>query len=174
MTIGPAPMMRTEQISVRLGMDGPSAQFPSPACGRGGATSWASDTAPPSPRLFHHRDEAPEEIVAVPRPRARLGVVLHGKDLLARDAQPLVAAVEERDVGRHDAGGQALGHHHEAVILAGDLDAPGFEILDRVVGPAMAARHLRGLAAERQRQQLMAEADAEERRAGPDDVADDR
>src|SRR5260370_6834039 len=75
---------------------------------------------------------------------------------------------------RHDARRQALGNDDEAVILAADLDPPGRELLDWMVGAAMAERHLLRLAAERQREKLMAEADAENRRARFDDVADDR
>src|SRR5216683_7601128 len=101
MTIGPAPMMRMERISLRLGIISlccgiRCCESPPPLRGRAGV----GGNAPLSPRLFHHRDEPSEEIVAVPRSRARLGMVLHGKDLLPFDAQPLVAAVEQRDMGR--------------------------------------------------------------------------
>src|SRR5207248_3052096 len=99
------------------------------------------------------------------RTGARLGMVLHREDRLALDPQPFVAAVEQRDMGDDDVTRQALGHHDEAVVLAADLDPAGLEVLDRMVGAAMAARHFRRPAAERQRQELMAEADAEERLA---------
>src|SRR3546814_4348723 len=57
---------------------------------------------------------------------------------------------------------------HEAVVLAGDLDLPGLQVLDRVVGAAVAHVHLLGPGAERQRQHLVAEADAEHRFAAVD------
>ena len=47
--------------------------------------------------------------------------------------------------------------HAEAVILAGDLDGAGVEILDRVVGAAMAEFELVGRTAEGQGQNLMAQ-----------------
>ena len=50
--------------------------------------------------------------------------------------------------------------HREAVVLRGDLDAPGLQVLDRVVGAAVAERQLERLQADRPAEQLMAEADA--------------
>ena len=49
----------------------------------------------------------------------------------------------------------------EAVVLAGDLDAAGVEVLHRLVAAAMAELELVGLGADRPAQQLVAEADAE-------------
>ena len=49
----------------------------------------------------------------------------------------------------------------EAVVLGGDLDPPGLEVLDRVVGAAVAERQLEGLEPDRAAEQLVAEADAE-------------
>ena len=51
---------------------------------------------------------------------------------------------------------------------------PGGEVLHRLVGAAMAALQLVGLRAQRQRQQLVAEADAEHRHAGLQHAADRR
>ena len=50
----------------------------------------------------------------------------------------------------------------EAVVLAGDLDPPGRQVLDRVVGAVVTERQLVGLEADRAAQQLMAEADPED------------
>ena len=58
----------------------------------------------------------------------------------------------------------------EPVVLRGDLDAAGREVLDRVVGAAVPERELEGLEADRPAQELVAEADAE-RRAPADEVA---
>ena len=58
-------------------------------------------------------------------------------------------------------GARAAGaEHREAVVLAGDLGAPGGQVLDRVVGAVVAEGQLVGLQAHRPAQQLVAEADA--------------
>ncbi len=59
--------------------------------------------------------------------------------------------------------GQAVGIDDKPVVLAGDLDLARRQILDRVVGAAMAVVHFGCRAAQGQRQHLMAEADAEHR-----------
>ena len=59
----------------------------------------------------------------------------------------------------------------EAVVHRGDLDLAGGEILHRMVRAVMALMHLHGLAAEREAEHLVAEADAECRRAGVDQLA---
>src|SRR5216683_1727407 len=120
MTIGPAPIIKMLSISVRLGM------------------------------LVHQRDKPFEEVMAVLRAGARLRMVLNRKHRLADDPQTLIGLVEKRQMRGLDSSGQALGLDDEAVILAGDLDRSGQQILDRVIGAAMAARHLSRCAAERQ------------------------
>jgi hypothetical protein len=69
---------------------------------------------------------------------------------------------------------QARGNDTEAVILAGDLDLAGGEVFDRMIGAAMADRHLLGLAAEREGEELMPEANAEQRLAAGDELLDNR
>src|SRR6516162_3258829 len=135
MTIGPAPMIRMLSMSVRLGI------------------------------LVHEPGKALEQIMAVVRAGARLRVVLDREDRLADHPQPLIGLVEERQVRRLDAVGQAFRVDDKTMVLAGDLDLASQQILDRMVGAAMAARHLVGRAAERQRQELVTEADAEDRLA---------
>jgi hypothetical protein len=56
----------------------------------------------------------------------------------------------------------------EAVVHRGDLDLAGGEVLHRMVGAVMALMHLHGLGAEREAEHLVAEADAEGRRARVD------
>src|SRR6516164_10658935 len=133
MTMGPAPMMRMLLMSRRLGM----------------------------PRR-HHVDEALEEIIAVLRAGTRLGMILHGEHRPIPEAQALIAAVEKRDMRDLRLCREGFGEDAEAVVLAGDLDLAGGEVLDGVIGAAMPDRHLLCLAAERQRQQLVAQADAED------------
>src|SRR5260370_40905156 len=100
--------------------------------------------------------------MAVLRAGAGFGMVLPREDRLVPELQPFVAAVEQRDM--RDLGGwrQRLRQHAEAVVLAGDLDLAGDQVLHRMIGAAVADRHLARLAAERQRQELVAEAYAEE------------
>src|SRR6266702_6752446 len=102
MTIGPAPMMRMDLRSVRLGIR--------------------------SARLFHQVHESLEEVMAVLRSRTGLRMVLHGEDRLALNSQSFVAAVEQRHMRHLDVPGQALGDHAEAVVLAGDLDLAGLDV----------------------------------------------
>src|SRR5271168_2637216 len=135
MTIGPAPMIRMLSMSVRLGI------------------------------LVHQPGKALEQIMAIVRAGARLRVVLDRKDRLADHPQPFIGLVEEREMSRLDAFGQAFWVDDKPMVLAGDLDLAGLQILDRVISSAVTARHLVGPAAERQRQQLVAEADAEDRLA---------
>src|SRR5262249_51052375 len=137
MTIGPAPMMRTDLMSVRLGIR--------------------------SARLFHQVHESLEEVVAVLRAGAGLGVILHREDRFALHAQSLVAAVEQRDMRHLDVLRQALGDDAEAMVLAGDLDLARLDVLHRVIGTPMPDRHLLRAAAERQSQELVSEANAEDR-----------
>jgi hypothetical protein len=76
-------------------------------------------------------------------------------------------------VGLLDTFGQALGIDRKAVVHRHDLDLAGGVILDRVVGAVMALVHLHRGAAERQRQHLVAKADAEHRKlAAVDQLAD--
>ena len=90
--------------------------------------------------------------MAVLRPRARFRVVLDRTDRFADDLEAFVRIVEEREVRRLDLGRQALRVDDKTVVLAGDLDFAGEQILDRVIGAAMAAGHLAGRPAKRQRQ----------------------
>ena len=122
-------------------------------------------------RLFHLVEELPEQVVRVVRARRRLGVILHAEHRLGLVAQPLDGAVVEVDVGDLHVRRQRRRIDGEAVVLRGDLDLAGLELLDRVVGAAVAELQLVGLAAHRQRQDLVAEADAEHRHVGLDQLA---
>ena len=72
---------------------------------------------------------------------------------------------------------EAFAFDCEAVVHAGDLDLAGIgavaEALDRVVGAAVALEHLGRSSADREREQLMAEADAEQRQLSVQHLADD-
>ena len=83
------------------------------------------------------RDEPVEQIVAVLRAGRGLGMVLHGEDRLAVDLQPFQVPSNSGHGSRYAvAAGCRI--TDKAVVLAGDLDLAGGQVLDRVVGAAMA------------------------------------
>src|SRR5947208_1053615 len=125
MTIGPAPITRMDLMSVRLGIRGLLALA-----------------------FFDHLDEAIEQVVAVFRSGRCLGMVLDREGRLVGAAQTLVGAVEQRDVRYLDVRRQRFGDDAEAMVLRGDLDLAGGDVLDWLVGAAMAALHLLRLAAQ--------------------------
>ncbi len=67
--------------------------------------------------------------------------------------------------------GGGVGIHGEAVVLGGDLDPAGVEVLHRVVGAVVPEGQLERPRAERQRQDLLAEADPERRQPRVDQPA---
>ena len=68
-------------------------------------------------------------------------------------------------------GGSESAIDGEAVVLRGDGDLAGAQVLDRLVAAAVAELELEGLAAERVAEHLVAEADAEDR-FFPDQLAE--
>src|SRR5215471_10174066 len=101
--------------------------------------------------------------MAVLRTGRSFGMILDGKDRLALDSQAFVGAIEQRDMSDLDSGGKGVRQHGESVVLAGDLHLARGQILDRVIGAAVAEVHFLGLPSKREREKLVAEADAEER-----------
>src|SRR3954447_18917366 len=99
-------------------------------------------------------------------------MVLDREHRAVLEPNPLDRAVEQRAVRDLDVAGQAGVRHREAVVLAGDLDLTGGQVLDRMVGPMMPERHLLGPATQGQTQHLMTEADAEYRFAAVDQLPD--
>ena len=84
----------------------------------------------------------------------------------------LQRAVEQRHVRDAHVRRQGCTVNREAVILAGNHHAPGVEILHRMVGAVMAKLHLHRARAAREPEQLVAEADAENRNAGSEQFTD--
>src|ERR1700693_5858173 len=83
---------------------------------------------------FHQCDEPLEQVVRVVRPRRGLGVVLDGEDGQLAVAHALRRPIVEIHVGFIEPGlFHRLWVHGEAVVLRGDLDAPGQQVLDRMV-----------------------------------------
>src|SRR4051812_40364487 len=104
--------------------------------------------------------EAVEQVQRVVGPRAGLGVVLDGRARYVLQDQSFnrsVVQVELRKLGHAEVRVPADGlvgvdgslaartEHREAVVLGGDVDAAGLEVLDRVVGPSVAEGELEGL-----------------------------
>src|SRR6266545_4538960 len=144
MTMGPAPMMSTLLMSLRLG------------------------TRP----LLHQLCEAIEKIPDVVRPGARFGMSLEAERRPIGVCEALQAAVEERNVGGLEVRRERVRVDCEAVVLAGNDDRSAVQVLHRVVGPVMPEFHLHGLRAGGEPHELVAEADPEGRKPGADDFAD--
>src|SRR4051794_31483857 len=122
-------------------------------------------------------EEAVEEMAGVVRAGAGLRVVLDGGAGDVAQDQALDRAVVEvqlRELGDAEVGVPADrlvaldlrlaagADDGEAVVLGGDVDPPRLQVLDRVVGAAMAEGELVGLKADGAAEQLVAEADAED------------
>ena len=90
-------------------------------------------------------------------------MVLHAEDRQALVPQALERLIVEVDVAQLDVGWKSGGIDREAMILGGDLDLAGRLVADRVVGAAVAELELEGLAAEGLAENLVPEADAEDR-----------
>src|SRR4249919_1586426 len=108
----------------------------------------------------HLLDPRLENPPGVVRPGAGLRMELHRPRPLAAQLQPLDGAVVQRDMrllarlGRRDG---------ETVVLRSDEDAVRASLEHRMVSTAVAERELVRLAPGRDRQQLVAEADPEDR-----------
>ena len=94
---------------------------------------------------------------------AGLGVALEAEGRRVGELDALQRAVEQRHVGDAHPGGQRVGIHRKAMVLTGDADAASVEVLDRVVGAVVAELHLDGASTDSEAQQLVPQADAEER-----------
>src|SRR5205814_7602659 len=115
---------------------------------------------------FHQVREAVEQVVRVVGARRRLGVVLHAEHGELGVTQALARSVVQVQVARlPTAAGERRRIDGEAVVLRRDLHAPGREILHGMVGAVVAEGQLVGLATGRESDDLMAEADTEDRHA---------
>src|SRR4051812_37755805 len=114
MTIGPAPMIRTDLMSVRLG----------------------------TLLLLHRFHEALKKVIDVLRAGARFGVALKAESRTIGELETLQAAVEERNVSDVRVRRQRRRIDRESVVLARDHHAPGAQVLHRMVRAVMAELHL--------------------------------
>src|SRR5687768_13275024 len=133
MTIGPAPMIRIDFKSVRLG----------------------------TLLLLHRLHEALEEVIDVLRARARFRMALEAERRTIGELEALQAAVKERNVSDFRVLRQRRRIDREAVVLARDHHAAGAEVLHRMVRAVVAELHLDSRRADREAEQLVTEADAE-------------
>ena len=113
----------------------------------------------------HHPAELVEEVQAIVRTGRGLGVILDAEDRQALVPQSLEGLVVQVDVTGLDVGGQRGRVDGEAVVLGRDLDLAGRLVADRVVGASVAELELEGLRAEGLAEELMAQADPEDRDA---------
>src|SRR5450759_2636584 len=73
-------------------------------------------------------------------------------------------------MGGAQVGGQRFFIHRKAVVLAGDADAAGIQILDRMVGAVVTKLHLEGLATTGQRHDLVSQTNAKGGNTGFDQL----
>ncbi|VTR69587.1 putative thioesterase [Desulfosarcina cetonica] len=111
---------------------------------------------------FHHGPELVEQIGRIMGPGRRFRMVLDGKGRQPAVPDAFHGVVVQVDVGHlHGIPPQALHIDGKAVILGGDLHPAGIQVLDRLVGPAMAELELVSTPAQGQTENLVAQADAE-------------
>ena len=109
------------------------------------------------------RGEVLEEVGAVVGTGAGLRVVLHAERGRVEHAEALAHAVVEVHVAHLGPAAERIGVDGEVVVLARDLDAAGGEVAHRVVATVVAERELHRARAEGATEQLVPEADAEDR-----------
>ena len=97
------------------------------------------------------------------RARRRLGMVLHGQNLLPNRFETGERSVEQRHVRNQCVLRQAVAIDDEAVILGGDHHAAAGLLQNRMIGAMMAEMHLGYPSAKCQSEELMPQADAEKR-----------
>src|SRR6478735_3927775 len=188
MTIGPDPMTSTLWMSLLFGMlFAPSGR---------GSGAWCRHAFPPrlarfarfarqSRRdarrtVFHELHEAVEEVGGVVRAGRGLGVVLHGVRGTVEALEPLDDVVVEAHVRDTDAAVCRVAVlvegrvHGEAVVVGRHLDLAGRAVHDRLVDAAVAVLQLVRAEAEGATEQLVAEADAEERDAAVEHLTQQR
>src|SRR3569623_438973 len=109
--------------------------------------------------------EAREQVARVVRTGACLRVVLHAEDRLAGDGDAFIRVIEQVLVRDAHAGRQRALVDDEPVVLRRDLDLAGRLVEHRMIAAVMAEAELQRLRAEREPEDLVAEADAEHRLA---------
>src|ERR1041385_3411004 len=99
-------------------------------------------------------------------------MILHAENRLRLVPETFDSLIVKVDAINENVGGQCLRLHGKAMILRRDFNAARSEILDRLIGTAMAEFKFERLAPERLPENLVAEANAENRDAGFDKITD--
>ena len=118
-------------------------------------------------RLWHHISKFLKQIVRIARAGGCLGVILNGEDRQAAMANAFKRVIVEVDVRRFDVGGQCRGIDGKTVVLGGDLHLAAPLVAHRMIRASMAELELERGGSQRQTQQLMTQANAEDRHAAP-------
>ena len=126
--------------------------------------------------LFDLVYESVEKVTAVVRAGTGLRMELNREDRLAFQSDARHRTVIQVLMGHHDSStiSEGTAADHESVVLGSDFTFATLEVLYRVVDPAVALEHLFSLQALTQCDQLMAQADAEDRLSQVNDVLDQR
>src|ERR1051325_6691906 len=106
------------------------------------------------------------------RPRRSFWVILHTKDRFALVAKALDCLIIEVDTVYGHIGRQGFGIDSKSVILGSDLDPPGAEIFDRLIGPTMTKLQLESFSTQRLTQNLVPQANPENRNTTAYQLAD--
>src|SRR3989475_8856956 len=145
MTMGPEPTTIAILTSPRLGI---------------GPTPSARSLGPLE--LCH---EISEDVLVVPRSRSRLGMVLDGEDREFPVGHAFDGAVVQIQVRHLELGTrEGVGIDREAVVLRCDVDASRTKVLDGLVPTAVPEFQFERRPPEGEGQELVAEADSEDRR----------
>src|SRR5205807_2231098 len=104
--------------------------------------------------------------LVVGRAGAAFGMVLEAEDRQGPVGQSLDRSVVEVDPADEEISGRQAGRVDlELVVLAGDPDRARYQVLDRMVGPVMTEGQAGGRRPHRPAEDLVAEADAQQREA---------
>lgn len=112
---------------------------------------------------MHHLLEGIEQIGAVVGTGRGLGVVLNAKRRKLFVSNSGNGVVVKVPVGDFQAIGQGGLIDGKPMVLRSDFDPPGSALEDRLVGTAMSEFELKGLGPASERQELVSEADTEDR-----------
>ena len=104
--------------------------------------------------------------MGIVRPRRSLRMILHTEQRQVAVTQAFERLIIQINVRELDFGlRQRVGIDGEIVVMRGDLDFAGVELLDRMIAAVVSEFEFESFAAERDAGQLMPEADAKDRLA---------
>src|SRR5712691_1909172 len=113
--------------------------------------------------ILHRMDEPFEEHIRVMGPGGGLGMKLRRQDWQCAMAEPFERAVVQVAVGLLDLGAEGFPIDRETVILRRNRDLAGSQVAHRMVRSAVTELQLEGFSSQGEAEQLMAEADPENR-----------